>query len=356
MKTSLRQAAKPQHRSRPRRNDRPHPKSPSSGQHPRRRFLALAAGAAALPGVSRIARAQTYPSRPISMIVPLAAGGGPDVIGRILAERMRRSLGQPIIIENVSGADGSIGTGRAARARPDGYTIDVGIQGTHVLNGAFYSLPYDVLNDFAPISPLVTAPIVFLARKTMPAKDLPELIAWLKANPNRATVGIYSAGGRLQTAFFQKETGTQLIGVPYRGGAGIVQDLMAGQFDLLFAAPDNLPLVRAGSIKAYAVASEMRLARAPDIPTFAEMGLPGLVWPVWVGLFAPKRTPKDIIGTLNAAAIEALADLAVRSRLADLGFEIFSREQQTPEALAAMQRADAAKWWPIIKNLGIKAE
>jgi tripartite-type tricarboxylate transporter receptor subunit TctC len=227
MKTSLRQVATPQLQARPRGNDRPHPKTPSSGYHPRRRILGLAVGAAALPAVSRIAMAQTYPLRPITLIMPLAAGGSLDTTGRILAERMRRSLGQPIIIENVSGADGSIGTGRAASARPDGYTIDLGIQGTHV-NGAFYSLPYDVLNDFAPISPLVTAPLVFFARKTMPPKDLRELIAWLKANPNKAAAGIYSAGGRLQATFFQKETGTQLTVVPYRGGAPAMQDLVSG--------------------------------------------------------------------------------------------------------------------------------
>jgi tripartite-type tricarboxylate transporter receptor subunit TctC len=316
----------------------------------------LAAGAVALPAASRIVWAQTYPTRPITMIVPVGAGGGPDVIGRILAERMRRSLGRPVVIENVIGADGSIGTGRASRARPDGYTIDLGTQSTHVLNGAFYSLRYDVLNDFAPIAPLITAPIVFYARKTMPAKDLPELIAWLKANPKKASVGTYSAGGRLQTAFFQKETGTQLVVVPYRGGLEIMQDLLAGRFDLFFSPPDNLPLVRDGSIKAYAVASETRLARAPDIPTFAEMGLPGLFWSAWLGLFAPKGTPRDIVGRLSAAAVEALADPAVRSRISDLEIEIFPREQQTPEALAALQKADAEKWWPIIKELGIKAE
>ena len=187
MKTSLRQVAKPQHPSKPRRNNRPRPKIPSSGQHPRRRFLRLAAGAAVLPAVSRIARAQAYPSRPITMVVSAPAGGPTDVIGRVLAERMRALLGQPVIIENVSGADGSIGTGRAARARPDGYTIDLGNLGNHVLNGACYSLPYDVLNDFAPISPLVMAPGVLFARKTMPAKDLNELIVWLKANPDKAS-------------------------------------------------------------------------------------------------------------------------------------------------------------------------
>ena len=192
MKSSLRQTATPQHRSRPRGNDRPHPKTPSSGQHPRRRFLGLAAGAAALPAVSRIAQAQTYPTRPITMIVPLAAGGGIDATGRVLADRMRRSLGQPVIIENVTGADGNIATARAARARPDGYTIEIGLPSTHALNGAFYSLSYDVLNDFAPISPIVTFSGVYFGRKTMPAKDLQELIAWLKANPTKASAGIYS--------------------------------------------------------------------------------------------------------------------------------------------------------------------
>jgi tripartite-type tricarboxylate transporter receptor subunit TctC len=224
------------------------------------------------------------------------------------------------------------------------------------LNGAFYSLPYDVLNDFAPISPLVTTSVVFFARKMMPAKDLSELIAWLKTNPNKASVGTYTAGARLQTALFQKETGTQFIVVPYRGVAPAIQDLVAGQIDLSFAPPDYLPLVRAGSIKAYAVPSDRRLALAPEIPTFAEMGLPALSYSSWFGLFAPKGTPKDIIGKLNVAAVNALADPAVRSRLADLGGEIFPREQQTPEALGARVKADAEKWWPIIKELGIKAE
>jgi tripartite-type tricarboxylate transporter receptor subunit TctC len=201
MRSSLRQTATPQHRSRPRGNGRPHPKTPSSGQHPRRRFLSLAAGAVALPAMSRIAQAQTYPTRPITMIVPYAAGGPTDVVGRVLAERMRALLGQPVIIENVSGADGSIGTGRASRARPDGYTIDLGNKDSHVLNGAFYSLPYDVWNDFAPISPLVTNSVVLFARKTMPAKNLNELIAWLKANPNEASAAITTAGFHLLYRF-----------------------------------------------------------------------------------------------------------------------------------------------------------
>jgi tripartite-type tricarboxylate transporter receptor subunit TctC len=356
MKTSLHLAATPQHRALPRANDRPHPKTPSSGQHLRRRFLRLAAVAAALPAVSRIARAQSFPTRPITMIVPLAAGGITDVLGRVLAERMRGSLGQPIIIENVTGADGSIGTGRAARAKPDGYTIALGSTSTHALNGALYSLQYDVLNDFAPISPLAATPLILFARKTMPANDLRELIAWLKANPNRASAGIESASVHLITAFFQKETGTQFTLVPYRGAAPAMQDLVGGQIDMRFNAPDQMPLVRAGSVKTYAVTSDQRLAQAPDIPTFAEIGLPAVSFSIWFGLFAPIGTPKDIVGKLNAAAVEALADPAVRLRLADLGLEIFSREKQTPEALGALQKANAEKWWPIIKEFGIKAE
>jgi tripartite-type tricarboxylate transporter receptor subunit TctC len=322
---------------------------------PRRQFLHLAAGAATLPAVSRLAWAQAYPTRPITMIVPFAPGVTADALARVLAERMRRVLGQPISIENVSGAGGSIGTGRAARAKPDGYTIDLGIFSTHVLNGAFYSLPYDVLNDFAPVSPLGTAAAIFYATKTIPAKDLRELIDWLRANPNKASAGITIASWHLLTALFQRETATQFTFVPYRSGA--LQDLLAGRIDLLFSTPaDGLPLVRDGSIKAYAVASDTRLALAPDIPTFGEMGLPMVSYSPWFGLFAPKGTPKDIIGTLNAAVVETLADPALQSRLVDLGVEVFPRDLQTPEALGTLQKADAEKWWPLIKEFGIKAE
>jgi tripartite-type tricarboxylate transporter receptor subunit TctC len=212
-----------------------------------------------------------------------------------------------------------------------------------------------VLNDFAPISPLVTLSSVLYARKTLPAKDLKELIAWLKANPNKASAGVTAANQRLLAAFFQKETGTQFALVPYRGNAPAVQDLAAGQIDLWFGAPEQLPLMRAGSIKAYAVTSDTRLAVAPDIPTFAEMGLSAFSYSAWSGLFAPRGTPRDIIGKLNAAAVEALAETAVRSRFVQFGFEVFPRERQTPEALGALVKADAEKWWPIIKELGIKA-
>jgi tripartite-type tricarboxylate transporter receptor subunit TctC len=323
---------------------------------PRRTFLQLAGAAAAGPTFSRVATAQAFPTRPITMILPFAAGGSLDAIGRLLAERMKKSLGQPVIVENVGGADGSIGVGRAARARPDGYTIDLGFLGGHVLNGALLSLPYDVLNDFVPISPLVTSPEVLFSRETLAAKDLNELIAWLKANPNKASMGIVAVGPRLVATLLQKETGTHFALLPYRGLSLAAQDLVAGQIDFLLGAPAFLSLVRAGSIKAYAVTSDTRLAGAPNLPTFAEMGLPALSWSAWYGLFAPKGTPKDIIAKLNAAAVDALADPAVRSRLADLGQEIFPREQQTPEALGAIVKADAEKWWPIIKEFGLKAE
>jgi tripartite-type tricarboxylate transporter receptor subunit TctC len=335
---------------------RRHPRTVKASNLPRREFLRFAAGAATLPAVSRDASAQSYPLRPITMIVPSAAGGPADMLARILAYQMRRPLGQSVIIENVSGADGSIGTGRVARARPDGYTLELGFFGTHVLNAALYSLQYDVLNDFAPIAPLSAISNGFFARQTLPANDLNEVINWLKANPEKASLGAVTASHRLIASFFKKETGTRFAIVPYRGVAPAVQDLLAGQIDLLFGSPDQLPLMRAGGIKAYAVTSDTRWALAPDIPTFAEMGLPALLLTAWYALFAPKSTPRSIIDRLNAAAVEALADPAVRSRLAQVGMTMFPRERQTAQALAAMQKTDAEKWWPIIKEFGIRAE
>ena len=322
----------------------------------RRTLLRLAAGAVALPAVSRIATAQTYPARPITMIVPFAAGGATDVIARLVAKPMGKSLGRSIIIENVGGADGSTGTGRAARARPDGYTIITGLKESQILNSAFYSLPYDVLKDFAPISPLASLSYILFTRKTIPAADANELIAWLKLNTGKTSAGIGSTGLKLLTAFFQKQVGTQFSFVPYRGAAPAMQDLVAGQIDIVIGGPEQLPLMRAGSVKAYAVTDEKRLAAAPEIPTFREIGIPALSYTTWAGLFAPKDTPKDILTKLNAAVVKALADAELNSRLAEFGFEVFPREQQTPEALDAMQKADAEKWWPIIKEFGIKAE
>jgi tripartite-type tricarboxylate transporter receptor subunit TctC len=290
------------------------------------------------------------------MIVPFAAGGPADAVSRIMAERMRVLLRQPVITENVTGADGNIGIGRLARAQPDGYTIGMGAQTTNVMNSAFYALPYDVLSDFTPISLLVSVPEVLYARNKIPAKDLKELIAWLKANSNTVSAGTPTALIRLITSLFQKETGTRFALVPYRGAAPAIQDLAAGQIDLMFAPSDGLSLVRAGTIKAYAVISEKRLTAAPMVPTVAEIGYPSFAFSNWWGFFAPKGTPKEIVGKLNEAAMDALADSVVRSRLLDLGFEIFPRERQTPEALGALVKADAEKWWPVIKEFGIKAE
>jgi tripartite-type tricarboxylate transporter receptor subunit TctC len=359
MKTSLRQAATPQNRSRPRRNHRPDPKTPSSGQHPRRRFLALTAGATALPAISRIAWAQSYPTRPITIMVPFAPGGASDVIARNLAERMKVSLGQSVIIENVSGAGGTIGTGRVARAAPDGYTLSLGQLLTHVTNGAAYALQYDVVNDFEPIALVSTTPYLLLGKTALPANDLNGLIAWLKANPNKATQGNTGVGSpvHLSGILFQKETGTRFGFVPYRGGTPALQDLVAGQIDVLFMDPTtSLAQVRAGNVKAFAVTAAARLSSAPDIPTVDEAGLPGFYVSQWYGLWGPKRTPAAVIAKLNAAVVEALADPGVRARLADLGQEIFPSDQQTPEALAALQKAEIAKWWPIIKEAGIKAQ
>jgi tripartite-type tricarboxylate transporter receptor subunit TctC len=322
----------------------------------RRQFLNLAAGAVMAPALPRIAMAQTYPARPITMIVPYGAGTSTDIVGRLLAERMGKSLGQPIIIENVGGADGSIGTGRSAHARPDGYTIELGTNGTHALNAAFYLLPYDVLNDFLAISPVVTGSIFLYGRKTLPANDLKGLIGWLKANPQGTSIGVVSAGYRLLIALLQKEAGVQFTPVPYRSQTTEMQDLVGGQIDLCFDTAVPLRLVRAESIKAFAVASDTRLALVPEIPTFPEMGLPALSFSGRLWLFAPKGTPKDIVSKLNAATVEALADAAVQSRLADIGYKVPPRAQQTPEGLGALQKAEVEKWWPIIKELGIKPE
>jgi tripartite-type tricarboxylate transporter receptor subunit TctC len=322
-------------------------------------LVALLAISSSLATMSTAA-AQNYPSRPITIVVPFAAGGPTDTVARIVAEPMRVALGQPIIVENVVGASGTVGTGRVARATPDGYTIVVGYWGTHVLNGALFSLQYDVLRDFAPVALLATNPQLIVARATLPPKNLSELIAWLKANPHKASQGTAGVGSpaHVSGAFFQVMTQTQFQFVPYsRGAAPAMQDLIAGQIDLMFdQTSHSLPHVRNGSIKAYAVTADTRLPTAPEIPTVDEAGLPGLHVSVWSGMWAPKGTPKPLLSKLNAAVGKALADPTVKKRLAELGQDVPSRELQTLEGFAAFHQAEIDKWWPIIKSAKIKVE
>jgi tripartite-type tricarboxylate transporter receptor subunit TctC len=325
----------------------------------RRRLLQLATCAVTLTAFSNVVKAQTYPSRPITMVVPFAAGGPVDTYARILSERMRVSLGQPVIVENVAGAGGSTGVGRVARSAPDGYTIVIGIWSTHVANGAIYKLSYDLLNDFEPIALQGSSPQVIIAKKSLPARDLRGLIDWLKANPDKATSGTAGAGSPQHVfgTFFQTITGTRFQFAHYRSGAQAMQDVLAGQIDLMIDSQTvSLPQFRSGKINAFAVTGKSRSAAAPDIPTVDEAGLPGFHFSVWNATWAPKGTPKSVIEKLNAAAVEALADKSVRTRLMDFGQEIFPREQQMPEALYALQKAEIEKWWPIIKAAGIKGE
>jgi tripartite-type tricarboxylate transporter receptor subunit TctC len=305
------------------------------------------------------AQAEVYPSRPVTLVVPLPPGSAFDVTARLLAERLQDSLGQRVIVENPTGASGSLGTGRCARAVPDGYAICFGGVGTHVLNGAVMALPYDVLKDFEPVSLIATAQLLIVARKAMAANNLKELIAWLKENPGKASQGTGGPGSLTQIAgiSLQEATGTHFGSVPYRGAGAAINDLVAGHIDFMIdLAPNSLPHVRAGTVKAYAVMAKSRLAAAPEIPTVDEAGLPGFYMSAWQALWAPKGTPVSIIARLNSAIVDALADPAVRSRLADLGQESFPREEQTPEALGALQKAEIEKWWPMIKARAIKAE
>jgi tripartite-type tricarboxylate transporter receptor subunit TctC len=322
-------------------------------------FLSAAAIALALAAPSPIAQAQTYPSRTITLVVPTAAGGAMDSVTRIMAERMRLPLGQAVVVENISGANGNIGVGRVARAAPDGYTLIVGNWNSQVANGALYTLPYDLLKDFEPISLIASFPQLIIARPSMPADDLAGFVAWLKANPNKASQGIPGVGSMAHVSgvFFQNTTGTSFQFVPYRGTAPAMDDLAAGRIDMMFDAPaPSLPQVRAGRIKAYAVMARTRLAAAPEIPTVDEAGLPGFYFSLWFALWAPKGTPKDIIARLNDAVVNTLAEPSIRQKLADQSMEIPPRAQQTPEALGAFHRAEIEKWWPVIKAAGIRGE
>ena len=318
----------------------------------------LIAGIFAAASISSI-QAQVYPSNPITMIVPLPAGSAFDVTARLLAEHLRVSLGQPVIVENATGASGSVGTGRCARAAPDGYTLCFGGVGTHVLNGAVLALPYDVLKDFEPVSLIATAQLLIVAKKAMVANNLRDLIAWLKANSGKASQGTGGPGSLTHIAglSLQEKTGTRFGSVPYRGAGAAINDLVAGHIDIMIdLAPNSLPHVRAGTIKAYAVTDKTRLAAAPEIPTVDEAGVPGLHISIWHALWLPKGTPADIVGKLNAAVVDTLADAGVRQRLAELGQDIPTREQQTPQALFAHHKAEIEKWWPVIKAANIKGE
>jgi tripartite-type tricarboxylate transporter receptor subunit TctC len=317
--------------------------------------LALALLAATVAG----AQAQPYPSKPVTIVVPFAAGGPTDAMARALTERMRQSLGQPVIIENVTGAAGSTGVTRAARAAPDGYTVSMGHLGTHVINGAIYSLPYDLINDLEPVAMVGSNPMLVVSKNGVPAKDLKELIGWLKANQEKATFGTagIGSGAHFSGLYFQSLIGTKVPYVAYRGTGPALQDLVAGQIDLIVdQASNSLPQVQAGRIRAYAVSDTKRLAAEPSIPTADEAGLPGFHVAVWSAFWVPKGTPHEVIAKLNAAVVEALADPAVMKRLGDVGVEIPTREQMTPESLRARQKAEAAKWWPIIKAANVKPE
>jgi tripartite-type tricarboxylate transporter receptor subunit TctC len=326
---------------------------------PRRTILRLAAAALAAPALPRVARAQTYPSRPITIIVPYPPGGPTDTIARLLAERMRATLGAPIVIENVSGAGGTLGVARVAKAPGDGYTLSIGHWGSHVVNGAVYTLSFELLTDLEPVGLISDGPQLIVAAKSVPATDVRELIGWLKANPGRGMVGTTGVGGASHLAgiLFANTTGTSIQIVPYRGAAPRMQDLLAGTIHLAFdQASSALPQVQAGSLRAYAVTSKTRLGVAPEIPTVDEAGLPGFYMSVWHALWAAKGTPKEAIAKLNAALTDALSDATVRERLIQLGQELPARERQTPEALAAFHKAEIDTWWPIVKAAGIKVD
>jgi tripartite-type tricarboxylate transporter receptor subunit TctC len=322
-----------------------------------RTFLAAALALAAL---ANGAGAQVFPTRPITIVAPFPAGGPVDTLARTLSEPMRASLGQPVIVENVSGAGGSIGIARVARAVPDGHTIVLGNWTSSVGAPAIYPVAYDILGDFEPVALLAISQLMVVGKKTLPAENVQELIAWLKTNPGKASAGTIGVGSPSQVGglHFQTLTGTRFQFVPYRGAAQALQDLVAGQIDLRFGAEasQTLPYLRAGTIKAFAVMGKTRWSALPDIPTMDEAGVPGLYLSYWQAFWAPKGTPKEIVARVNAAAVEAMSDGTVRQRLADLGQEIPPRERLTPEALGAFHKAEIDKWWPIIKAAGIKGE
>jgi len=313
--------------------------------------------ALALLATIAVAQPQPFPSRAVTLVSPFPPGGSTDAVARILAERMRAGLGQSVVVENVGGAGGSIAVGRVARANPDGYTIDIGQWDTHVGNGVVYALNYDLQKDFEPIGLVSINPQVMIGRKGLPADDLKGLVAWMKANPGKATFVNQNAAAQTAGTLMRQLAGVDFLFVPYRGAGPALQDILAGNVDLLVVqTAAALPQVRAGTVKVFGQMAPKRSPAIPDIPTMDEGGVVGWHMPGWFALFAPKGTPKDVIGKLNAAMVQALADPALRQRFSDLGLDVASREQQAPEGLAAFHKAEIEKWWPIIKAAGIKAE
>lgn len=303
--------------------------------------------------------AQNFPSRPITIIVPFSAGGPSDAMARILADHMKNTLGETVLVENVTGAGGSIGVGRAAKSPPDGYTISFGHLGTHVANGAIYKLNYDLVGDLDPVVLLPSNAMVIVSKNALPAKTLPELLAWLRSRPTPAAAGTAGAGSGSHIAglYFENIAGIKLQYVPYRGTGPVMNDLVAGQIDLIVDQLSNsIQQVRGGNIRAYAVTDAKRVESAADIPTVDEGGLPGFHMTLWSGMWVPKGTPKDVIAKLNGAAVAALNDPAVRKQFENLGLQMPPKDKLTPEALGEWQKAEIAKWWPVIKAANVKVD
>ncbi|MFT4119465.1 Bug family tripartite tricarboxylate transporter substrate binding protein [Bradyrhizobium sp.] len=317
-------------------------------------------GAAVLGAMTiRCTVADDYPTHPVTIIVPFPAGGATDTLARFLGEQLHAVLKQPMVIENAGGAAGSLGVGRAVRAAADGYTLSIGTSTTHMLTGGLYALPFDLLRDLEPVILIGSEPLLIVGRKDLPADDLKQLIAWLKANPDKAPIGIAGVGatGHLAGIAFQKETGTSFQFVPYRGNGPAMQDLIAGQIDAMIEPASNFKaLVGAGSIRTFAVTSKVRSPSWPNIPTADEAGVPGYSASLWYGLWVPKGTSKDIIAKLNAAMVQILASPQVKQRFGELGIQVSPLQQQSPDALRAWQKEEAERWWPIIKASGIKVE
>jgi tripartite-type tricarboxylate transporter receptor subunit TctC len=321
--------------------------------------LSMTVAAAAILIGTGNAGAQTYPARPISMLVGYAVGGPSDTIARIMADRMKAALGQPVVVENVTGAAGSIAAGRGARAAADGYTLVMGDWSTHVVNGAMYDLQYDVVRDFEPVSLLPSAPQIIVTPNAVPATNLRELLAWIKADPSKVSYGTSGHGSpsHVSGVLLQNVTGAKFQLVPYRGAALVMQDMVAGTIQMsMFPVTVSLPQVKAGHARSYAITSPKRSAAAPEIPSVDEAGLPNFHISLWWGFWMPKGTPKDIVAKVNAAVVETLADPAVQKRVADQGLDMPAPDQRTSEALAAYQKAEIDKWWPIIRSANIRAQ